>query len=98
MPGSGRPQSARSSVLLPAALRPITHHRCPGSTCQSSDCSSVRPPTAMVSERVSSSGVALIISLHKRTQANGGAVKIAGIRDQPRAIFKLLRYDKVFDL
>ena len=28
--GTGNPASARSSVLLPAALRPITHQRSPG--------------------------------------------------------------------
>ena len=47
---------------------------------------------------IDSTGVAAIISLYKRTHTNGGATKIVGIRDQPRAIFRLLRYDKLFDL
>jgi anti-sigma B factor antagonist len=43
-------------------------------------------------------GVAAIMGLYKRTRQAGGDVRIAGIRDQPLAIFKLLRFDKVFDL
>src|SRR4029078_5225997 len=44
---------------------------------------------------IDSSGVGVIVSLFKRIRANGGQVKIVGLRDQPRAIFRLLRLDRV---
>ena len=47
---------------------------------------------------VDSSGVAAIVSLYKRIRAGGGSVKVTGVRDQPLAIFKLLRMDRVFSL
>jgi anti-sigma B factor antagonist len=37
----------------------------------------------------------LIDALYKRMRAIGGKVNVAGLRDQPLAIFKLLRLDKV---
>lgn len=45
---------------------------------------------------IDSSGVGVIVSLFKRIRADGGQVKIVGLRDQPRAIFRLLRLDRVF--
>jgi anti-sigma B factor antagonist len=45
---------------------------------------------------IDSSGVGAIVSLYKRARANGGKVKIVGVSDQPAAIFKLLRLDRVF--
>ena len=45
---------------------------------------------------IDSSGVGVIVSLFKRVRAYGGQVKILGLRDQPRAIFRLLRLDRVF--
>jgi anti-sigma B factor antagonist len=45
---------------------------------------------------IDSSGVGVIVSLFKRVRAHGGQVKIVGLRDQPRAIFRLLRLDRVF--
>jgi anti-sigma B factor antagonist len=45
---------------------------------------------------IDSSGVGVIVSLFKRVRANGGQVRIVGLRDQPRAIFRLLRLDRVF--
>jgi anti-sigma B factor antagonist len=45
-----------------------------------------------------SSGVAAIVALYKRTRSNGGRVTVTGARDQPLAIFKLLRMDRVFAL
>ena len=45
---------------------------------------------------IDSSGVGVIVSLFKRIKSNGGQVKIVGLRDQPRAIFRLLRLDRVF--
>jgi anti-sigma B factor antagonist len=45
---------------------------------------------------IDSSGVGVIVSLFKRIRATGGQVKIVGLRDQPRAIFRLLRLDRVF--
>lgn len=47
---------------------------------------------------IDSSGVGVIVSLYKRIHQQGGEVKIVGMRDQPLAIFKLLRLDRVFDL
>ena len=47
---------------------------------------------------IDSSGVAALVKLYKGVRSAGGAVTIAGARDQPLAIFKLLRMDKVFNL
>jgi len=47
---------------------------------------------------IDSSGVAAIVALYKRTRSNGGRVTVTGARDQPLAIFKLLRMDRVFAL
>jgi anti-sigma B factor antagonist len=44
---------------------------------------------------IDSSGVGAIVSLYKRVRAIGGKVVVRGLRDQPLAIFKLLRLDKV---
>ena len=45
---------------------------------------------------IDSSGGGVIVSLFKRVRALGGQVRITGLRDQPRAIFRLLRLDRVF--
>jgi anti-sigma B factor antagonist len=47
---------------------------------------------------IDSSGVAALVKLYKHMRAAGGALVVTGARDQPLAIFKLLRMDKVFDL
>jgi anti-sigma B factor antagonist len=47
---------------------------------------------------IDSSGVGAIVSLFKRAKAYGGAVQVQGLRDQPLAIFRLLRLDRVFSL
>ena len=47
---------------------------------------------------IDSSGVAVLVKLYKGVRATGGQVQITGARDQPLAIFKLLRMDKVFAL
>jgi anti-sigma B factor antagonist len=44
---------------------------------------------------IDSSGVGAIVSLYKRIRAKGGKVEIRGLRDQPLAIFRLLRLDRV---
>lgn len=44
---------------------------------------------------IDSSGVGVLVSLYKRARSYGGKVAVAGLRDQPLAIFKLLRLDKV---
>lgn len=49
-------------------------------------------------ELIDSSGVAALVKLYKGVRGGGGMVTITGARDQPLAIFKLLRMDKVFDL
>ena len=47
---------------------------------------------------IDSSGVGVIVSLYKRCKAFGGDVRVAGLKDQPLSIFKLLRLDRVFKL
>jgi anti-sigma B factor antagonist len=47
---------------------------------------------------IDSSGVAALVKIYKGVRAGGGAITISGARDQPLAIFKLLRMDKVFNL
>jgi anti-sigma B factor antagonist len=47
---------------------------------------------------IDSSGVAALVKLYKEIRKAGGAFKITGARDQPLAIFRLLRMDKIFDL
>jgi anti-sigma B factor antagonist len=44
---------------------------------------------------VDSSGVGTLVSLYKRVRAGGGEVVMMGLRDQPLAIFRLLRLDRV---
>src|SRR5450432_4101911 len=44
---------------------------------------------------VDSSGVGALVSLYKRSRAQGGTVVVVGLRDQPLAIFRLLRLDRV---
>jgi|SRR3982750_2228942 anti-sigma B factor antagonist len=43
---------------------------------------------------IDSSGVGALVSLYKRIRAQGGNVIIRGIRDQPLAIFQLLKLDR----
>ena len=47
---------------------------------------------------IDSSGVAALVKLYKGVRSGGGGVTMSGARDQPLAIFKLLRMDKVFNL
>src|SRR3954462_2140088 len=44
---------------------------------------------------IDSSGLGAVVSLYKRVRANGGAVTVRGVHNQPLAIFKLLRLDRV---
>jgi anti-sigma B factor antagonist len=44
---------------------------------------------------IDSSGVGAIVALFKRVRATGGEVKVTGLRDQPLAIFRLLRIDRI---
>ena len=44
---------------------------------------------------IDSSGVGAIVALYKRARAQGGKVSVIGLRDQPLAIFRLLRLDRV---
>jgi anti-sigma B factor antagonist len=46
---------------------------------------------------IDSSGVAVIVSLFKRSRATGGSLRVIGLRDQPRAIFELLCLDRLFE-
>jgi anti-sigma B factor antagonist len=47
---------------------------------------------------IDSSGVAALVKLYKGVRGINGVVMMTGARDQPLAIFKLLRMDKVFNL
>ncbi len=47
---------------------------------------------------IDSSGVAALVKLFKGIRAQGGKMEMKGTRDQPLAIFKLLRMDKVFGI
>ena len=59
-----------------------------------------RPPKVLVDlsklRLIDSSGVGAIVALYKRIKAQGGNVAVIGLKDQPLAIFKLLRLDRVF--
>ena len=44
---------------------------------------------------VDSSGVGALVSLYKRIRAQGGEVVVVGLQNQPLAIFRLLRLDRV---
>lgn len=44
---------------------------------------------------IDSSGVGVIVSLYKRVKAYGGRLRVVGAKDQPAAIFKLLKLDRV---
>ena len=47
---------------------------------------------------IDSSGVAALVKLYKGVRGASGNVRIINARDQPLAIFKLLRMDKVINL
>lgn len=47
---------------------------------------------------IDSSGVAALVKLYKGVRGANGNFAMTGVRDQPLAIFKLLRLDKVFNL
>ncbi|CAN5912050.1 hypothetical protein BH11MYX2_BH11MYX2_01070 [soil metagenome] len=49
-------------------------------------------------ELIDSSGVAALVKLYKGIRSGGGNIGFTGAKDQPLAIFKLLRMDRVFDL
>jgi anti-sigma B factor antagonist len=44
---------------------------------------------------IDSSGVGALVSLFKQVRARGGEVVVENVKDQPLAIFRLLRLDKV---
>jgi anti-sigma B factor antagonist len=47
---------------------------------------------------IDSSGVAALVKLYKGVRNIEGVFSVTGARDQPLAIFKLLRMDKVFGI
>jgi anti-sigma B factor antagonist len=61
-----------------------------------------KPPKVAVDlsalDLIDSSGVAALVKLYKGVRNFGGTIAITGARDQPLAILKLLRMDKVFNL
>ncbi|HUJ58025.1 MAG TPA: STAS domain-containing protein [Kofleriaceae bacterium] len=76
-----------SAPQLAEEIDRIVAHRPPRVVC---DLSSL--------ELIDSSGVAALVKLYKAVRNLGGAVEITGAKDQPLAIFKLLRMDKVFNI
>lgn len=44
---------------------------------------------------IDSSGVGAIVSLFRRVRTHGGTVELVGVQDQPLAIFRLLKLDRV---
>jgi anti-sigma B factor antagonist len=44
---------------------------------------------------IDSSGAAVLVALYKGVRAAGGKVVVVGMRDQPLAIFRMLRLDRV---
>ena len=47
---------------------------------------------------IDSTGVGVLISLFKRVRAQNGQVFFAGLKSQPKEVFRLLRLDKSLDL
>jgi anti-sigma B factor antagonist len=47
-------------------------------------------------DQIDSSGVAELVGLTKRVRRYGGDVLLTGAEGQPEAIFKLLRFDKLW--
>ena len=47
---------------------------------------------------IDSSGVGAIVSLFKGANKNGVKFEVVNVNGQPRAIFKVLRLDKVFNI
>jgi anti-sigma B factor antagonist len=47
---------------------------------------------------IDSSGIGAIVSLFKRVKASGGELVIVHAHDQPLAVLKLLKLDRVFGL
>ena len=43
---------------------------------------------------IDSSGVGMLVSLYKGMRSSGGQLTITGVRDQPLAIFRLLKLDR----
>ena len=48
--------------------------------------------------RVDGSGIASVVRLSTRCKEFGGAVRVTGLKDQPLAVFKLLRLDRFLQL
>src|SRR5437879_1811418 len=48
--------------------------------------------------QIDSSGVGVLMSLFKRIGKAGGQVRFAGVTGQPQAVFKVLGFDKAFDV
>jgi anti-sigma B factor antagonist len=61
--------------------------------------SSDQPPQVLVDlsrlRLIDSSGVGAIVALFKAVRAYGGNLGVVGVRDQPLAILRLLRLDRV---
>lgn len=49
-------------------------------------------------EYIDSSGLGVLIAIHKRCLQKGGSVKIKGIRGNVKELFELTRLNKVFEI
>ena len=47
-------------------------------------------------QRIDSAGVGAIVTLFRKLRAFGGHLDLVGLSGQPRALFQLLRLDRVF--
>jgi anti-sigma B factor antagonist len=47
---------------------------------------------------IDSSGVGALVALFRRVKADGGEVVVVGAREQPLAVLKVLKLDRVFGL
>jgi anti-sigma B factor antagonist len=47
---------------------------------------------------IDSAGVGAFVSMYKKMQTWGGTLTLTGLRDQPLAIFRVLRLERVFGL
>lgn len=77
---------ALSSGQLRGAVDPLIEARCPQITL---DFSELR--------LVDSTGVGLLVGVVKRARAYGGHVRVTGLREQPRSVFRLLKVDRLFE-
>lgn len=93
----------RSNGLLTLALRGSLDINTAPSVAEQVDKLLTEKPAKVVVDLsgldlIDSSGVTVLVKLYKGIRSQGGHLEMKGVRDQPRAIFRLLRMDKVFGI